>query len=280
MATEASPFEEERQIEDDLTEELLVLLATSLVFAVDNIVLSRFSPVSDFEVVQQRFRSNVSEAFPQFISISQRASQIALDRAERETPLRNLTVDYSDSRFMNRISEVFDKHVEFVLSTNREMFNTLRSIALENGWSDEELARRLKRYYGLTPRHMQSIVNMENALIAEGVNKSNRQTILQRRIDQLVEWRLNLIATQLSTEIVESSKDAAFSYLASTGQVNIAEYEKEWVSVIDENTTQICTSSHRTRAQIGRNFSNGRPYPPAYPPVHPCRSAIRLVKII
>lgn len=280
MATESSPFNEEQEIEESLTSELLALLALSLVFSVDNIVMSQFEPAQDYTNVQERFRSKVSEAYPILNSTSKDAIDIAINRASRDLGLKDLSIDYSDQIFSDRINEIFNRHMNFVSQTNRAMFNELRQIAFENGWSNQELARRLKDYYGLTPNHLRTILNMEKALMADGVKKTTRDSLIRNRIDQLIEWRLNLISVQLSTEIVEGSKDSAFSYLVSTGQVSITEYEKEWVAVIDENTTQICTSSHRTRARVGERFPNGLLHPPAYPPVHPCRSAIRLVKII
>lgn len=278
MPTENSPFQEEQQIEESLTEELLIALASALLFSVNNIVYSQYDPSQGFQEVNSRFRSNLSATFPTLYSTSQASIQVALERAARELGLKNLDIDLSDERLLQKVSDTFEKHLTFVQETNLQMFNELRRIALENGWSDEEFARRLKKYIGLTPRHLQTIITMETALISDGVKKATREEILRKRIDQLVGWRLQLIAVQISTEIVEGSKDAAYSYLVRTGQVSIDEYEKRWVSVLDENTTQICTSSHNMRARLGEPFANGLHHPPAYPPVHGCRSAITLVK--
>lgn len=280
MAVESSPFDEEQEIEDSLKEELLALLALSLLFSVSNIVNSQFDPSSDLTTVSDRFRSKTSEAFPTLYGTSKEAIDIALARAARELGLKNLSVDLSDQRILQRVSDIFERHIQFITETNQAMFRELRNIAFENGWSDAEFARRLKKYVGLTPKHLQSVITMEKALIADGVKKSTRDEILRKRIDQLIDWRLNLISVNLSTEIVEGSKDAAYSYLERTGQISVNEFEKQWVSVIDDVTTQICTSSHLTRATIGGTFPNGLRYPPAFPPVHPCRSSTRLVKRI
>jgi len=277
MPVENSPYDQEQEIEESLTEELLAALALALLFSVDNIVMSQFT-YSDLNRVNERFKSKLSEVLPPLQSASQESAQIGIERAIRELKLKDLDIDYSSPQFRNFVQDVFDKHTAFIIATNRDMFNTLRQFAIENGWSEAEFARRLKDYIGLTPRHLRSVLAMEKALSEDGVSKKNRQEKLRKYINKLVDWRLNLIAVQLSTEIVEGSKDAAFSYLVSTGQVNAGDYQKEWVSVLDEVTTQICTSSHRTRANIGSNFPNGVPHPPAYPPIHSCRSAIRLVK--
>lgn len=280
MATESSPYSEEQQIEESLTEELLALLALSLAFSTDKIVLSKFEPAGDYNQAQQRFRNKMSEVLPDLNQTSRISIEIALARAARDLGLNDLSVDYSNPIFREFVADVFEKHIELVSQTNRNMFNELRQIAFEEGWSNQELARRFKQYFGLTPNHLRTVLNMERALLEDDVKKTVRGKLLQKRIDQLIEWRLNLIAVQMSTEIVEGSKDLAFTYLVTTGQVSVTEYEKEWLAVPDERTTAICLSSHRSRADIGQRFANGLYHPPAYPPYHPCRSSIRLVKKI
>lgn len=280
MAIEESPFTEEQELEESLTEELMIALAAAYLFSVSSIVNSQFNPASDYNQVENRFRNSLSATFPELYNTSKQSINTALQRASTELGLKDLTVDLSDQRILQRVSDTFERHIQFVSETNRAMFNDLRNVALENGWSNVEFAKRLKDYVGLTPKYLQTVLTMEQALIKEGVKKSIRQEILRKRIDQLIDWRLNLISVNLSTEIVEGSKDAAYSYLVRTNQVSVDEYEKEWRSVLDENTTQICTSSHRMRARIGQAFPNGLYHPPAYPPVHACRSAITLVKRI
>ena len=280
MATESSPFSQEQEIEESLTEELLALLALSLVFSTDKIVMSQFEPAADFNIVQQRFRNKMSEVLPDLNQSSRSSIEIALSRASKDLGLTDLNIDYSNPIFREFINDVFEKHIELVSQTNRTMFNELRQVAFEEGWSNQELARRFKDYFGLTPNHLKTVLNMERALLEDGVKKKVRDNLLRKRIDQLIEWRLNLIAVQMSTEIVEGSKDSAFTYLVTTGQVSITEYEKRWVSVIDEDTSSICLSSHNMRADIGQKFANGVYHPPAYPPIHPCRSAIILAKKI
>ncbi len=110
------------------------------------------------------------------------------------------------------------------------------------------------------------------------VSKKEITKRVNKRIDQLVEVRMKLTAVTIGTEVVEGSKDASFTYLAESGQLDSDKYVKEWVSVIDDVTTDICTSSHRTIAEIGQPFPNGFYHPPAYDPVHPCRSSLRIRK--
>ncbi len=278
MATESSPFDEEQQIEEDLTDDLLALFARSLIFAVKNVNVNQFQPTQDYSNVRDRFRNKLSESIPSLNQVGQESIGVGLDRAITQLNLNELNIDYSDPVFREFVNDVFNKHLDLIEKTNRDMFNTLRQVGLERGWSDAELARRFKMYFGLTSNHLNTVLVMEDAFLKDGIKKSVRENLLQKRIDQLIEWRMNLFAVQFSTEIVEGSKDTAVTYLARNGQIDRSEYEKEWVSVIDGSTTTFCVSSHRMRAEIGGAFPNGRLHPPGYPPPHPCRSSIRLVK--
>ncbi len=277
MATESSPYEEEEKLEDEVYEELLLLLATGFVFGTSHIVNSRFV-ISDFESSQERFRTKVSEILPKLNNTSYSAIQAGLARAIEDTNLKELSIDYSDSRFQTLITNIFNNNLDQMIQTNRSMFEALLRASDERGWSDAELARRFKLYYGLTPRFLKTVLSMEDALIKEGLSKKVIAERIQKRIDQLVEVRLSLAATLVGTEVVEGSKDEAFNQLASTGQIDRSQYIKSWESVIDSVTTAICSSSHKMTAEIGEAFANGYQHPPALDPVHPCRSSIRIIK--
>lgn len=276
MATENSPYGEEEELENEVYEELLVLLALGFVFGTANIKNSSFS-LTDFDTVQDRFRTKVSEILPSLNRISYSAIQVGLERTRQETKLNELTVDFSDPRFQTLLNSIFDNNIDRLLETNRRLFEELVRVANERGWSDAELARRFKLYYGLTPRFLRTVLAMEDALLKEGLPKKVIANRIQKRIDQLVEVRLKLAATLVGTEVVEGSKEEAFTQLKEAGQID-SSYIKEWVSVVDEVTTQTCLSSHGMIAEIGEPFDNGFYHPPALDPVHPCRSSTRIRK--
>ncbi len=81
MATESSPFPAEEEIESEIYEELLLLLALGFVFAVDGVVVSRFTQ-DNFSTVQDRFKAKVSEALPKLSDASHRAIQAGVSRIE------------------------------------------------------------------------------------------------------------------------------------------------------------------------------------------------------
>src|SRR5690554_1710117 len=142
MATESSPFSEEQEIEESLTEELLALLALSLVFSTDKIVLSKFEPAGDYNQAQQRFRNKMSEVLSNLNQSSRISIEIALERAARDLGLNDLSVDYSNPIFRGFVADVFEKHVELVSQTNRAMFNELRQIAFRSEEHTSELQSR------------------------------------------------------------------------------------------------------------------------------------------
>jgi AraC-like DNA-binding protein len=277
MATEKSPYEEEAELEDEVYEELVLLLALSFVFGSSNIINSQFT-ISDFDTSQERFKTKLSEILPLLSNVSLSSIQVGVSRTQVENKIKDLSTDFSDARFQNLINFIFNDNTERMLQTNRSMFQELLRIASVRGWSDAELARRFKLYYGLTPRFLRTVISMEDALIKEGISKKTISDKVQKRVDQLVQVRLSLAATLVGTQVVEGSKDESFKHLVETGQIDSNQYVKSWESVIDISTTEICTSSHKMTAEITGVFANGYSHPPALNPVHPCRSSMRIIK--
>lgn len=274
---ESSPYDEEEAIENEIDDELLLLLALAFLTASSSIIISQFS-FNDFSLVQDRFKSEASAILPKLQESSNSAIQVGLNRTASEFNLKDLHFDYSDQRVMDNVLRAFNNNFELLLQTNQAMFEELLRVADERGWDDKGLARRLKLYYGLTPRYLKTVLAMEDALKAEGLSKKVIKDRIQKRIDQLIEHRIRLTSALIGTQVVEGSKEVAFNYLAESSQVDIEKYVKEWVSVIDSNTTDICTSSHKMIAEIGQPFSNGFYHPPATDPVHSCRSSMKLTK--
>lgn len=272
MAEERSPFEFEQQLGSETEKELVAALAAAFVFATGSIIYSQFNPDTDFETIQQRFRNKFSETLPYLSLVSQQSITNDLERS----PVPN-SVSVDNSQF-NKPEEVFNENLIFIISSNLAMYQLLRQIAIEREWTNEQLARRLKSYYGLTAERLKSVLLVEMSLLKENTNKKLREQIIQNKIDSLVDWRLRLIATRISTGVIEGSKDAAYEFLAQRGQINSGDYEKIWRSVVDENTTNICLNSNNMTAPLGGTFNNGLRHPPAFPPVHNCRSSITIRK--
>lgn len=271
---EQSPFEEERELEDEADEILLMLLALAFLNSSETIKVTSFTR-SNFQAVQDAFRKNASKALADLYSISQRASDIAL---EKRVPLKGLTVDLSDPRFQQYITRVFEDNLGYLLDTNEQTWVRLQEIAADRGWSEGQLARNLKRFYGLTPNYVQTVLALEDALKAEGVSNKKIQERVSKRIDELIEWRINLSSALVGTEVVEGSKDLTFTILGETDQLNRDEYIKQWVSVTDSDTTQVCLDAHLTTAEIGGTFPNGLSSPPNILKIHPCRSSMRIIR--
>ena len=270
---ENAPYEEEAQIEDTVEEAMFGLLLLALLESTDKIILSRFTS-QDFATIQDSFRDKTSEVYPKLSDAAQKAIDAGVKRTVAQTSLKNLSVDHSARVIQDHINAVLSSNMRQVLETNQRSFRRILEIADQKGWPEQEIARRLKRYYGLIPSHIDTVVNMENALLAEGTSKKTVQKQVQTKIDQLIEWRMKLVAATVATDIVEGSKAVAFSYLFDEGQIG-PDYVKQWVSVIDSRTSDICLSSNRMTAEINSPFPNGFQYPPAH---GNCRSSIRLIK--
>jgi len=275
MTKETNPYPEEDELLDDTETAVIAILALSFLYAVKD-----YEQGYKYQDVQARFRYKIYEAIPELEGMSKKAIDMGLERVGNDYGLPDLYYNHNTANLPIEVKGVLDDNISYINTTNRVMVDRLLQISDAEGWSDEELTKRMKRYFGLTPQHLKTIVNMEKALREDGVGKKAADKMVQKRINKLVDWRMELITSKISTGVLGASKDESFGYLINTGQINLNEYEKVWKSVIDEDTTDICTSSHNTRAPIGGTFPNGLKHPPAAPPIHPCRSTITLAKRI
>jgi hypothetical protein len=273
--SEQSPFPEEDALEDEVREELLLLLALAFLNASQKIVTQSFVR-SDFQALQDRFRSEAAKALPQLTSISQRAAELAFERTP--LPADTFDTDFSDQRYQQLVRNIFNDNMQYLLDTNEQAFIRLQEIAVSRGWSDERFNEYLRKFYGLTPKYIQTVLSLEDALKADGVSQDKINKRVQARIDQLIEWRISLASELIGTEVVEGSKELTWTILGETGQLDTQEFIKSWRSTIDEVTTQTCLDSHLTTAEIGGFFPNGMKSPPNLNVLHHCRSSMVIIR--
>lgn len=273
---EESPFPEENKLEDDVDEELLLILATAFLKTSQEIKPKSFSR-ADFQALQDSFKANASEAIPFLEGINGESVKLAYKRLPKG--VEGSGVDISEPRFRRLVENIWNDNLDYVLGTNEQFWNELQQIAADKGWSDEVLAKNLKRFYGLTPNHLKTVLSMEDALRAEDVSAKTVKERVEKRVDDLVEWRIRLTSTLVGTEVVEGAKELTFTILGETGKLDPEIHIKQWVSVADNRTTQVCLGAHLTTAEIGGVFeATGTKHPPALYPLHECRSSMRIIK--
>lgn len=270
---EQSPYEEEQEIEDSIEEELLALLLVALVVSA-----KEFDGVFSYTLVTQAnniLSTRLSSIVPSLTQGASQAIRAGLSRAP--SPLNKLEYDFSKTSFTATLSDILSDKLSGYASTNIRMADRVLEYAGQRGWDDEEINRRLKMYWGLTPSHVDTLITLEDNMRANGSSKAAINRTVQKKIDNLIEWRGRLTAAQVATSVVEQSKAVAFEEMFEDGDIP-SDYVKQAVAVLDNVTTQICTSSHLTVAELNGNFPNGFFSPPFDNPVHPCRTSIRIIK--
>lgn len=273
---EQSPYQPEDELQNDTEDNVLPVLLLAFITSGKLFTGDFFS----FDLVNDSnsaFVKEVSKVIPSLSTASSEAVTIGLQRAMRETDLTNLTYNFGSTRFQDNVREIFQRNMDFLMNTNQNMVQRVLQIANEKGWDDQEILRRLRMYWGLTPDHVSAVVKLEESLIREGASKSVIRKTIQAKIDNLIEWRSGLTAAQVATEVVERSKAVAFAEMFEDGDIP-DDYVKQSIAVLDENTTVICTTSNRTIAELNGNFPNGFFAPPFNDPVHPCRTSIRIIR--
>lgn len=273
---EQSPYQPEDELQNDTEDNVLPALLLAFITSGKLFTGDFFS----FDLVNDSnsaFVKEVSKVIPSLSTASSEAVTVGLQRTMRETDLTNLTYNFGSTRFQDNVREIFQRNMDFLTNTNHNMVQRVLQIANEKGWNDQEILRRLRMYWGLTPDHVSAVVKLEESLIREGASKSVIRKTTQAKIDNLIEWRSGLTAAQVATEIVERSKAVAFAEMFEDGDIP-DDYVKQAIAVLDDDTTVICTTSNRTIAELNGNFPNGFFAPPFNDPVHPCRTSIRIIR--
>lgn len=261
---ENSPYTEESEAEESIIEELLVLLTAGLLLAAKE---------SSFDDMQTRLQTQASKIIPKLTTEAQRVTEVSTARTEAVVG-KSLSYDYSEQTFSSRIQSALSDNMSQVIATNEDMYRLLQQYAIERDWSDAELLRRLRKYYGLIPSHVTTVLNMEASLARTGASKKVIEDKVNDRIEKLIDWRFDLIADNVAVDAVEGAKDATFRYFLQTGQVDRT-YVKQWVAVVDDRTSDICLGLNGTQAELDGTFEGGYLWPPAH---GHCRSSVKIVK--
>ena len=277
MAEEKSPYQEEEDTQRKIEEAIIAILALALVSSVQDLD-EDFSP-QDLEGSLDTYLNKSSEVIPILSSFIPTAIKLGIDRFKE---LSSYSINMADSTFTTIASEIFNENFSYIQSVNREALALLQSERLTRNWSNKEFIRRVKTYFGLTSTQISQILAYEDSLVSQIKPKLDKDTIkarIQTKVDRLLNWRLKLISTRLSVSLVEESKLASWIYLEDSYQLELGSYGKQWVSVIDDVTTETCINTNMEIVPLRSPFSNGVYTPPAINPLHPCRSSIRLVKL-
>lgn len=277
MAEEKSPFEEERSSQEEMEKQIIPILAAALFLSTKD--LTRNSTVYEIREVLNTFFTKSSEIIPILSSYIPANIRVGLERFKKNN---TFNVDFTSEEFSRLASEIFSENFDYIQKVNDESLSTLEEEKQKRGWSDTEFIKRIKLLFGLSSLQIIQTLSYEDSLILQDKPKLDKDSIaglVQTRVDRLQNWRIKLIATRLSVALTEESKLASWIHLEDSFQIPTGVYGKQWVSVIDEVTTQTCINTNNEIVTLQSTFSNGSYTPPAMNPIHPCRSSLRLVKL-
>lgn len=274
---EESPFQdEEGALLDDLEESLVVGIISAYLSSIKIIKPSSFnaSSFTDIDKLQEELRKQLTTVLPSLNNVSTKSIGVAIERTKANIRLSDFSFDYSDPRLAAHVQNVFDANIQAVIDTNEKTINAIINHGRDNGLSDSQIAKRIIKFWGLTPSHLQTVLNYERALLENGTKRSKVNELVSKRIDDLIDWRFTLVAKNISNDIVEGSKSIAFEQMKEVGAIE-DDIVKQWVSVIDDRTTDTCLGLNKKQAEIGEPFQGGFMYPPAH---IGCRSSVILTK--
>jgi len=107
------------------------------------------------------------------------------------------------------------------------------------------------------------------------LNRGNKLTILRDQIKHAFDKQKGRLQLGVGNEMNSALNQGNWLGYDESGIV----VAKEWVSFVDDVTTNTCISLNGEVTLIGEAFSTGDFAPPANNPPHPCRSSTRAVFI-
>ena len=163
------------------------------------------------------------------------------------------------------ISEIVGELVVGLNSDTKALIKRLTKSAIEEEWSQDELAKRISRMVGLDPRRAIAVENYRKKLISDGTPKGRARQRSERYAKNLQRQRAQVVAGNEVARAVAEAKRRTWAQARESGQ--ISRYAvRIWNTAKDEMTCKVCRPMNGKRASVGRKYKSGVPDgPPAHP---------------
>lgn len=154
-----------------------------------------------------------------------------------------------------------------ITSDQKRALRRLTARAIQQGWSEEELADRIKAAIGLDERGVNAVENFRAGLVAGGTPKGIARQRANDYAKRLRAARAALIARTELARLTAEAKRLMWAEWKRDGRID--QYAvRVWHTHKDERMCPVCKPMNGQRAAIGKPYAKGM----AGPPVHPnCR---------
>lgn len=170
------------------------------------------------------------------------------------------------TRATNLITKINEEQ-RFVLKSVLDEYVVKRSVSMD------ELARYVKSVVGLTPKQVQALTKMREALQQENLLSPDKiAKIVEQQAKKIHDWRAETIARTESATILNYATEELVK--EGTKQANLRT-KKVWYTAADERTCEVCGTMHNKPANEDGFFELPDGDVIEVPPAHPnCRCCV------
>lgn len=145
--------------------------------------------------------------------------------------------------------------------TKQKTVKSLLARAVEQGWTDATLKRRLKEVIGLDSRRAMAVQNYRSGLIAGGMSPGRAERMAQSYAKRLLRARLDLIADQELRQALRNAQRLVWKRMQDDGE--LSRYAVRVTRVHkDERLCAICRPQNGVRRSLQRDLTKGPPFHP------------------
>jgi hypothetical protein len=151
--------------------------------------------------------------------------------------------------------------------------------AVDQGWTDDALARRLQTIVGLDPMYEQAVHNYREGRVAAGDTTGKADRLAQQYADRLRSARALRIARTEVQQALNDGQRVIWQDMKDSGEVS-PHAVRQWVLHKDERLCKVCRPMNGKRSAVGKDGGYNVPLVGHVvgPPIHPnCRCSETLV---
>ena len=159
---------------------------------------------------------------------------------------------------------VRDQAAELIVGLSQTKKKTVRSLAaraLEQGWSDAMLKKRLKVVIGLDPKRAAAVENYRKGLLDAGTPPGRAERQTKAYANRLLNHRVALIADQELRMALNNAQRVVWKQMQDIN--DLSRYAVRVTRIHkDERLCAICRAENGKRRSLQRDLTDGPPFHP------------------
>lgn len=154
--------------------------------------------------------------------------------------------EFLEGTSLSRIKNIQEQAEKAILTQYRN--------GIDSGINPRKFARELRKNIGLNNPQTETLQRYEQQLIEEGLPQKQINKLVEKRRAKMLKYRSEMIARTETTRASSFGVRESGRQLIDQGTFEKDEVFKEWVSIIDNRTTESCISRDGLEVPINEEY--------------------------